>query len=71
MLRNVNIHLVILGNITLQICNSVQILGFGFDNQLNFNKKINNVMRKEILNSSIISRNGKFIDKNSKIKLIL
>ena len=67
--RNLDIYLVMLGNILVQPSNSVRNLGFVLDNQLNLNEKINNVERK-VINLNNISRIIKFIDKDSKIKLV-
>ena len=68
--RNVDINSVMLGDIPVQLSNSVRNLGFVFDNQLNLNEQINNVKRKVIVNLINISRIAKFIDKDSKMKLV-
>ena len=67
---NVDIHSVMLGNIPVQLSNSVRNLGFVFDSQLNFDEQINNVKRKVIVNLINISRIAKFIDQDSKMKLV-
>ena len=68
--RNVDINSVMLGNIPVQLSNSVWNLGFIFDNQLNLNEKNNNVKKKIIVDLVIVSRIAKFIDKDSKLKLV-
>ena len=70
MLRNVDIHSVMLGTIPVQLSNSVRNLGFVFDCQLNLDEQINNVKRKVIVNLINISCIAKFIDKDSKRKLV-
>ena len=67
--RNVDIHSVMLGNIPVQLSNSVRNLGFVFDSHLNLNEQINNVKRKVIVNLINISRIAKFIDQELKMKL--
>ena len=57
--RDIDIHSVMLGNISVQLSNSVRILGFVFDSHLNMNDQINNVKRKVIVNLINISRIGK------------
>ena len=68
--RNIDIHLVMLGNIPVQLSNSVRNLGFVFDSHLNLNEQINKVKRKVIVNLINISRIAKFIDQESKMKLV-
>ena len=60
--RNVNIDLVMVGNIHVHFSNVVRNLGFVFDSQLNLDERINNVKRKVIVNLINISRIAKFID---------
>ena len=68
--RNVDINSVMLGNTPVQISGSVRSLGFVFDNQLNLDEQINNVEKKVIVNLINISRITKFMNKDSKIKLV-
>ena len=68
--RNVDIHSVMLGNIPVQLSNSVRNLGFVFNSHLNLNEQINNVKRKVILIPINISSIAKIIDQDSKIKLV-
>ena len=72
--KSLHIHFeiksVLLGNIPVQLSNSGQNLGFIFDNQLILNEEINNVKRKVIINLINVSRIAKFIDNDSKIKLV-
>ena len=68
--RNIDIHSVMLGNMPVQISDSVRKLGFVFGNQLILEEQINNVTRKVIVNLIYISRIVKFIDKDSKMKLV-
>ena len=70
MLRNVDIHSVILGIMLVKISNSVRNLVFVFDNQLNLDEQMNNVKRKINVKLINISRIVRFIDKDSKMKLI-
>ena len=60
---NVDIHLVILGNVPVQISISVRILGLVFDNQLNMDEQMNNGKKKVIVSPINISCIAKFIDK--------
>ena len=69
-LRIVDINSVMLGEIPVQLSKSVRILGFVFDYQLNLNEQINNVKRKVIVNLINIFCIAKFIDKDSKMKLL-
>ena len=59
-----------LGNTPVQLSNSVRNLRFVFDSQINLNEQINNVKRKVIVNLIDISRFAKFIDQESKMKLV-
>ena len=59
-----------LGDKPVQLSNSAQNLGFVFDNQLNLNEQINNLKRNVIVNIINISRIAKFIDTDSKMKLV-
>ena len=68
--RNVDFHSVMLGSIPVQISNSVRNFGFVFDTQLNLDEQINNVKRKVIVSLINISRIAKFIDQESKMKLV-
>ena len=68
--RNVDIHSVMIGNIPVQLSNSVRNHGFVFNSHLNLNEQINNVKRKVIVNLINISRIAKFIDQESKIILV-
>ena len=70
MYRNGDIHSVMLSNIPVQLSNSVQNLGIVFDSQLDLDEQINIVKRKVIVNLIYISRIAKFIEKDSKIKLV-
>ena len=67
-LRNVDINSVMLGDKPVQLSNCVRNLRFVLDNQLNFNEQVNDVKRKVIANN--VTRNAKFIDKDSKLKLV-
>ena len=68
--RNVDIHSVMLGNTPVQLSNSVQYLGFVFDNQLNLDEQFNNAKRKIIFNLLNNFCIAEFIDKEPKIKLV-
>ena len=70
MCRNVDMNSVMLGNVPFKLSNSVSNLGFVLDNQLNLNEQIINVKRKLIVNLNVTSHTAKFIDKNSKMKLV-
>ena len=60
-----------LGYIPAQLSNCVRKLGFVSADQLNFIEQINDVKRNVIVNLINISRIVNFIDKESKMKLIL
>ena len=68
--RNFDVYFLMLGIIPIQISNSVRNLEFVFDNQLSLDGKIDNAMRKVIDNLINVSRITKFIDKDSKMKLV-
>ena len=68
--RNVDIDSVKLGSTPVILSNSVRNLGFVFDNQLNLNEQINSAKRKVIVNLINIFLSAKFINKDSKLKLV-
>ena len=70
MCRNVDINSVMVGNILVKLSNSVRYHGFVIDIQLNLNEQINSVKRKVIVNLINIYRIAKFINKDSKMKLV-
>ena len=68
--RNVDISSLMLGNISVNLSRNVRNLGVTFDDQLTLNEQINNVKRKVIVNLINISRIAKFVDKDTRMKLV-
>ena len=68
--RNVDISSLMLGNISVDLSRNVRNLGVTFDDQLTLNEQINNVKRKVIVNLINISRIAKFVDKDTRMKLV-
>ena len=68
--RNIEIDSVMLDSIPIQLSNNHRNLGFVLDNQLSLKYQNNIVKRKVIVDLNNISRIARFIDKNSKMKLV-